>query len=84
VSVALACARPSTRILIVCAPGPSPSKVRRTTKSARAAYASNVPCGSPSIEIAALPRFGPTAVYQVTDPPAKANEAVAPAQCSTA
>ena len=43
-----------------------------------------MPFATPSIETAALPRFGPTAVNQVTDPPANANEAVAPARCSTA
>src|SRR4029453_10110054 len=50
----------------------------------RAACWSNVPFAPPSIRTLALPRFGPTAVNQVTDPPAKANEAVAPARCSTA
>src|SRR6185503_1686716 len=80
VSVALPRARPSTRIVIACSPGPSPSKVRATPNAGRAAYWSNVPFATPSIETEALPRLGPTAVNQVTDPPANANEAVAPAR----
>jgi hypothetical protein len=70
--------------VIVCAPVPSSSNVRPTPNPTRVAYWSNVPRDVPSIETAALPWDGPLAVYQVTEDPAKSNEAVPPARCSTA